>query len=102
MALASFRDLCIDAADPVALGGFWGAVLGREVVPLDDGGVVLRGARPTEAKVVKNRIHWDVTCDDVPALVARGATVLREPVATMSWHVLADPQGNEFCAFSSV
>jgi hypothetical protein len=54
-----------------------------------------------EPKTVKNRIHWDITCDDVPGLVARGATVLAEPTAETGWHVLADPDGNEFCAFPS-
>jgi Glyoxalase-like domain len=54
-----------------------------------------------EPKSVKNRIHWDVTCDDVPGLVARGATLLAEPTPATDWHVLADPDGNEFCAFAS-
>jgi hypothetical protein len=26
--------------------------------------------------------------------------VLREPGGDISWHVLADPEGNEFCAFT--
>jgi hypothetical protein len=25
--------------------------------------------------------------------------VLREPDGDIDWHVLADPEGNEFCAF---
>ncbi|MFP5254585.1 MAG: VOC family protein [Acidimicrobiia bacterium] len=54
-----------------------------------------------EPKTVKNRIHWDLTCDDVPALVARGATVLAQPTERTPWHVLADPEGNEVCAFPS-
>lgn len=53
-----------------------------------------------EPKTVKNRVHWDVTCDDVPALVDRGASILRAPDDEVSWHVLADPWGNEFCAFA--
>jgi hypothetical protein len=36
-------------------------------------------------------------CDDVDALVAKGATVLRRPDEDITWHVLADPEGNEFC-----
>jgi hypothetical protein len=39
-------------------------------------------------------------CPDVDALVARGATLLRAPDAEISWHLLADPEGNEFCAFA--
>jgi len=26
--------------------------------------------------------------------------MLREPDADISWYVLADPEGNEFCAFT--
>jgi hypothetical protein len=26
--------------------------------------------------------------------------VLREPGGDIDWHVLADPEGNEFCAFT--
>ncbi len=53
-----------------------------------------------EPKTLKNRIHWDVDTDDVGALVAAGATVLRERDAEIGWTVLADPEGNEFCAFT--
>ena len=56
------------------------------------------------AKSAKNRMHWDVVLrDDSPqALLDAGATLLRErgdgPDDT-DWWVLADPEGNEFCAF---
>jgi hypothetical protein len=53
-----------------------------------------------EPKSAKNRIHWDVVAPDVYALVAAGARILREPDDDIVWHVLADPEGNEFCAFS--
>jgi glyoxalase superfamily protein len=52
-----------------------------------------------EPKTVKNRIHWDVEAEDVQLLLDRGATLLREPDGVVSWHVLADPEGNEFCVF---
>ena len=52
-----------------------------------------------EPKTVKNRIHWDVDVDDVQRLLDHGATLLREPDDDISWHVLTDPEGNEFCAF---
>ena len=52
-----------------------------------------------EPKTVKNRIHWDVDVDDVQRLLDHGATLLRGPDDDISWHVLADPEGNEFCAF---
>jgi len=49
---------------------------------------------------VKNRVHWDVEVADVGLLVDAGATLLRPQGSDLDWHVLADPQGNEFCAFS--
>ena len=45
-------------------------------------------------------MHVDVLSDDVAGLVARGATVLRPKGDDgLAWHVLADPDGNEFCVF---
>lgn len=77
--------------------GFWW-VEGIDGFPFDSWDLV----PVPEAKAAKNRLHWDLVCDDVPALVARGCTVLREPDDEISWHVLADPAGNELCAFASV
>jgi hypothetical protein len=54
-----------------------------------------------EPKTVKNRVHIDVTTGDLEALVAHGATVLQpKGQAGIGWTVLADPDGNEFCAFT--
>ena len=54
-----------------------------------------------EPKTVKNRVHIDVTTDDVDALVAHGARVLRAKGDGGIGHtVLADPDGNEFCAMT--
>jgi len=62
-----------------------------------------------EGKTVKNRLHIDLaphTSDDRDAEIARllslGAT--RADVgqsAGVTWDVLADPEGNEFCVLSS-
>ncbi len=49
-----------------------------------------------EPKTGKNRLHVDIAAPDVDALVSAGATVL---AVHESWTVLADPEGNEFCAF---
>jgi len=109
--LARFRDLCIDANDPEPVARFWAAVLGREV-ELDEGGDALLRPGPDggpgiyvnrvpEPKTVKDRIHLDVTLEpgqQIPDLLALGATVVAEPDTTR-WWVLADPEGNEFCAF---
>ena len=52
-----------------------------------------------EPKTVKNRIHWDVLVDSVDDLVVAGATLLRGPEPDGNWSIMADPEGNEFCAF---
>ena len=54
-----------------------------------------------EPKTAKNRIHVDVTTDDLQSVVAAGATVHRERDDEVGWTVLSDPEGNEFCAFTS-
>jgi len=55
-----------------------------------------------EPKSAKNRVHIDVATDDLDALVAHGATVLRaKGDGGLRWTILADPDGNEFCAFTS-
>jgi hypothetical protein len=56
------------------------------------------GAVP-EPKTVKNRIHWDIW-GITDELLAAGATLLRGRDDEISWDVLADPEGNEFCVFS--
>jgi hypothetical protein len=55
--------------------------------------------RASEPKVVKNRVHLDLVCDDVDLeltrLVALGARVADQ--ANDKLVVLVDPQGNKFC-----
>jgi catechol 2,3-dioxygenase-like lactoylglutathione lyase family enzyme len=105
--------LVVDAGDAVAAAAWWADVLGARTAEAPDGSPrwlaevpglpfnVWKFVPVPDEKSVKNRWHWDVTCDDVDALVARGARVLREPDEVVEWHVLTDPQGNEFCAFAS-
>ena len=81
--------LVVDSVDAVAQARWWADVLHAEIVPAPDGaprwlaGVsglpfeVWKFVPVPEPKTVKNRLHWDVVCQDVDALVARGATVLR-------------------------
>jgi hypothetical protein len=104
--------LCVDSAEPVALAEWWAGVLGGTLGPGPDGEprylhgaagldpLVLQCVPVADERVAKNRCHWDVTTDDVEALVVAGATVLRRPDDEISWTVLADPHGNEFCAFA--
>jgi hypothetical protein len=110
--------IAIDAADPRSIAGFWAAVLGWRIAGEDADGVVSiapAGAGwPTidvvpvpETKTVKNRLHLDLRADGstmaeevarVLALGARHADVGQD--ADVSWTVLADPEGNEFCILS--
>ncbi|MDP2773893.1 MAG: VOC family protein [Nocardioides sp.] len=107
-------EIGIDSADPERIATWWADLLGSTVVPGGDGAsgdrwwsVPVPGApfeslvfvAVPEPKAVKNRIHWDVDTPDVGLLVGDGARVLREPDDDISWTVLADPEGNEFCAF---
>ncbi len=54
-----------------------------------------------EDKTAKNRIHVDITTDDLSALLAHGAMLVREKGDDgIGWTVMTDPAGNEFCAFT--
>jgi predicted enzyme related to lactoylglutathione lyase len=102
----------IDCADPAALTKFWSEAAGYEVRWQADDFVVLGSTqgsgiriglqRVSEARAGKNRVHIDWAADDRVAEVGRltglGARVLAEHSAPgLSWTVLADPEGNEFC-----
>ena len=111
--VAAYRlhQIVVDCRDHRAQAAWWADVLGAE--PGHDGhdrwswveaipGAPFRQLffQPVpEPKTLKNRVHWDVDSGDVPDLVGRGATRLREPDDDVTWTVLADPEGNEFCAF---
>lgn len=109
--------LAIDAVEPRRVADFWCRVLGWEVVEEESGIVSIAPpdrAWPTidvirvpETKTIKNRLHLDlradgrttaVELDRLFALGARRADVGQG--ADVSWVVLADPEGNEFCLLS--
>jgi hypothetical protein len=58
-----------------------------------------------EGKAVKNRLHIDLVPDDQAAEVARlealGARLADVGQGDVTWRVLADPEGNEFCVLSA-
>jgi hypothetical protein len=122
------KDIVIDARYPAGLARFWAAVLGYEPRPYEPDDLAFLAsigrtpesdpavaidppagvAGPSvffnevpEAKTVKNRVHLDVWLPgaDVGPLVGLGARVLRAPDDDIDWWVVADPEGNEFCAF---
>lgn len=107
-------EVCVDAIDALSIATWWAARTGATVHADDGGWVWLDGVagfpypywvfNPVpEPKTVKNRMHWDVTLLDasVESLVAGGARVLRRPDDEIGWTVMADPEGNEFCAFAA-
>jgi hypothetical protein len=105
-----FKDLCLDAADAHDLAAFWTRALGRDLAQADDGGwqVVPDGAEATgiwvdpvpEPRTVKTRVHLDLrlASDDVTPLLDAGAVLVSDRSVTQHWWVLADPDGNAFCA----
>lgn len=99
----------VDAAHRVA--EWWAGVLGGHAVREDEWSYVegIDGSpfesivfQPVpEDKTAKNRIHIDVSTDDLGALVSEGAMPLREKGDDgIGWTVMVDPAGNEFCAFT--
>lgn len=104
----------VDAGDPRRLANFWSEMLGYKVVydspeevaidKVDESGPEVLFIKVPEAKAGKNRIHFDLTPDDQAAEVERalalGAThveIGQERDPDVTWKVLADPEGNEFC-----
>ncbi len=109
--------VAIDAIDPHLVVEFWCAVLDWKVVEEDAGIISIApkdGAWPTidivpvpESKTLKNRLHLDLRADGVTTerelerLISLGAS--RVDVGQgqdVSWVVLGDPEGNEFCLLS--
>jgi hypothetical protein len=115
-------ELVLDCRDPARLAAWWAQVLGHEVLGTDPDGSVEIGpagqqaggavptllfapvADPTPGKL---RLHLDLSATDrdqdgelqrLLDLGARPVDVGQGPLTdTMTWHVLADPEGNEFC-----
>jgi catechol 2,3-dioxygenase-like lactoylglutathione lyase family enzyme len=111
-------ELVIDAREPERLAAFWCEVLGFVVLEQQDGsieigppGVGFGGLQPTivfspasASKAGKLPLHLDVSPTDrdqdaeLARLLAVGATAADVGQSGQeSWHVLADPEGNEFC-----
>ena len=106
--------IVVDTCDPVHLADFWAELLGVSIdsrsstfewVALEGlpGIGYLAFQRVPESKVGKNRIHIDLLVKELDRSIERavelGATRVGEIVkeATNSFHVMRDPEGNEFC-----
>ncbi|WP_030546711.1 VOC family protein [Streptomyces exfoliatus] len=112
-------ELVLDCADPERLAAFWSEVLGYvEIEREEDGSIAIGppdagfgGPQPTlvlspstAPRTGKLPLHLDVSATDrdqdaeLERLLALGAVPADVgQTGTESWHVLADPGGNEFC-----
>lgn len=105
--------ISFDCADAAKLADFWAAAFGREVAPGasaesaripigEPSGLLLMFHQVPESKVVKNRVHLDLSTADAAAdterLTGLGASVLNvyEAEGKHRWTTFADPEGNEF------
>jgi predicted enzyme related to lactoylglutathione lyase len=111
--------IVIDCSDLERSARFWTAVLGyvsdgeaegnyQSLVPSDGIGVEVMLQRVPEAKATKNRVHLDLRTRDLDVettrVVALGATLrTAEPIVEYgwTWHILGDPDGNEFCVLQA-
>jgi hypothetical protein len=106
--------VCIDAIEPRTVAEFWVGVLGWEIIEEGEEGISLASPGTdlpvldilpvSEAKQVKNRLHFDLRADRtsfdaevdrLERLGARRVDIGQGPDVT--WVVFADPEGNEFC-----
>ena len=122
---SKLTELAIDCADPSGLARFWCSVLGYEVQDEADGTVTIGSplvpegrnrpgpvpptltfARVPEGRACKNRLHLDLSPADreqdeeVRRLLGLGARPADVGQGEVSWVVLADPEGNEFCVLA--
>jgi predicted enzyme related to lactoylglutathione lyase len=114
--------VCIDTADPSALATFWEQALGwRRTFDQPDevcieppegsreDGVVpdLLFLQVPDTKTVKNRLHIDLRPEDQAAEVERLEQLGAERAdvgqgSDVTWIVMADPHGNEFCVLKAL
>jgi len=114
--------LNMKARDDSELGGFWAQALGWEVSSEgpgvtnlepegftypDPAAVCLDLVASPEPKTAKNRVHVDLAttsaahqAEMVTRLKDLGATLADVGQGDVSWTVMADPEGNEFCVLA--
>ena len=106
----------VHCADPRALAAFWGAATDWTVHAVDDDHARLRGRRASartwsscapDPTAGAARVHLDLLPDpvedqasEVARLHALGATDADVGQGDVSWKVLADPEGNQFCVLA--
>ncbi|MFJ7779740.1 VOC family protein [Streptomyces yangpuensis] len=107
----------VDCADPRAMARFWDEAMDWKLHEVTDDRATMRSAqgvgpylefiRTPDTKSGWNRVHLDISPyrgDDPAAEEARlralGATDPGIDQSAISWRILADPEGNEFCLLS--
>lgn len=109
-----WEQVVVDSADPARLGQWWADVLGWVVVDDSAEEFEIRPAaervpgllfiRVPDTKEVKNRLHLDFRPDDQQAEVQQflnaGARRADVNQGEVTWVVMHDPEGNEFCVLS--
>jgi predicted enzyme related to lactoylglutathione lyase len=105
-------NVTFDCEHPPRVAEFWAAALGYQVKEASEffaEVVAPDGTRPNllfikvpEPRTGKNRVHVDLGSDDregeIERLVGLGATRGEtHTMAGITWTVLQDPEGNEFC-----
>ena len=109
--------IVFEPADPI-VGRFWSEATGWPIVYDQDGDTAIRepdgrgpfvtfGPPTGAAKTGKNRLHLDIApptdgdqAAEVERLIALGARRIDIGQGDVSWVVLADPEGNEFCVLT--
>ena len=106
----------IDCADLDVMTAFWCQALdlehiwtgpsgGHLLAAVDGSGRRLALMPSRVEKAVKNRVHFDLRPDDQQVEVRRleglGARRIDIGQADVTWVVMADPEGNEFCVLRS-
>jgi predicted enzyme related to lactoylglutathione lyase len=114
--------IAVNARDDSAVGRFWAEALGWSISSEEPGvtnvepagfaypdpvAVCIDVLAVPEPKTVKNRVHIDLAttsaahqADLVARLQDLGATPADVGQGDVSWTVLADPEGNEFCVLA--
>jgi predicted enzyme related to lactoylglutathione lyase len=110
----SWFSLDVDARDPAELARWWARALDYKVVWEEEAYVAIARDDRTHpglifnrvagTKTEKNRLHLDLNPDDhereVQRLLELGAMRVDIGQGDVSWAVMADPEGNEFCVMT--
>ena len=115
--------ITIDCKEPAVIAAFWESVLGWKVTYSDETGSMIENPtqlgdgekfppilfyKNPDQKVVKNRIHFDLTPQDqatevarIEALGGKRIEIGQSADPATTWVVMADIEGNEFCVLKS-